>query len=111
MFNCFVLYIITLGSLEFNGHKRITQHIIQTILSNTKLRILHACIFIFWHAAWLLFVFLYFKDLVHVRINKTRVERTAVRGGGGSKALYNSQGKMRFGQGKLSKKLGNFISD
>ena len=32
---------------------------------------------------------LYFKDLVYVRINKTRAEWTAVRGGGGSKAWYN----------------------
>ena len=34
---------------------------------------------------------LYFKDLVYVRINKTRAERTAVSGGGGSKAGYNGQ--------------------
>ena len=34
----------------------------------------------------------------------------ALRGGGGSKGLYNGQGKMRFGQGKVSKKSGNLIS-
>ena len=50
---------------------------------------------------------LYFKDLVYVRINKI----CAVREGGGSKVWYNGQGKMRFGQGKISEKSGNFISD
>ena len=79
-------------------------------------------VYVFLHACCLLFVFLlkkaqhisdvlYFKDFVYVRINKTRVERTAVRGGGGSKAGYNGQGKMRFRQGKVSEKSGNFISD
>ena len=53
----------------------------------------------------------YINDLVYVRIHKTRAEQTAVRGGGGSKARYNGQGKMRFGQGKVSEKSGNFISD
>ena len=32
---------------------------------------------------------LYLKDLVYVRINKTRAEQTAVREGGGSKTWYN----------------------
>ena len=35
----------------------------------------------------------------------------AVTGGGGCKAPYNGQGKMKFGQGKVSEKSGIFISD
>ena len=103
-------------------HKLIIQHIIQTVLSNTKLRILHACICSFLIcllSVVCLFIkkqqhisdVLYFKDLVYVRINKTPTVGTAVRGGGGSKELYLGQGKMRFGQGKVSEKSGNFISD
>ena len=32
-------------------------------------------------------------------------------GEGGCKAGYTGQGKMNFGQGKVSEKSGNFISD
>ena len=39
-----------------------------------------------------------------------RLEQTAIIGGG-RKAGYNGQGKMNFGQGKVSEKSGNFISD
>ena len=39
-----------------------------------------------------------------------RVERTAIIGGG-RKARYTGQGKMNFGQGKVSEKSGNFMSD
>ena len=51
----------------------------------------------------------YCKEFVNVRINKTRAEWTAVRGGrgGGSKARYNyGLRKMRFGQGKVSENQG-----
>ena len=41
----------------------------------------------------------------------TQAERTAVKGGEGSKERYRGQGKMKFGQGKVSEKSGNFISD
>ena len=41
----------------------------------------------------------------------TQAERTAVRGGEGSKESYSGQGKMKLGQGKVSEKSGNFISD
>ena len=35
----------------------------------------------------------------------------AVRGGGGGERAIKCQGKMNFGQGKVSAKSGNFISD
>ena len=40
----------------------------------------------------------------------TRMEWMAV-SGGNSKAQYNGQGKMNFGQGKVSEQSGNIISD
>ena len=40
-----------------------------------------------------------------------RAYQTAGRGGGVRESAENGQGKMNFGQGKVSEKSGNFISD
>ena len=40
--------------------------------------------------------------LFGVSINETRAYQTPVRGGGGREPVINGQGKMNFGQGKVS---------
>ena len=50
-------------------------------------------------------------SLINVQTNNRRMEQAAIIGEGSHKVQYNGQGKMNFGQGKVSEKSGNFISD